>query len=378
MRRNALFFIFLGCLFLLTGCDNANPISPSTTAIGPASPSSVGVSTPVAMARPHVTNGLARVGEPSVTVTGLSAGVIGACPSIAFTVGTAPVQTSRATVFSVPCVAIKDGLSVEVTGQLVAGVLQAAVVNVETVDIQGFVTMLSGLCPSLAFTVNGMPVSTDLTTGFNDGLCADLEDGVNVRVVGVLNAGTVGAFEVTILDSVVSLEGAISSLTATCPTLSFAINGTQVTTDLSTVFDEGACTDLAGGSLVRVTGRLMAGILHAKQVEVDIDKVNQTKSASIEGRLDSLSGLSPDLTLLVASVNVRTSAETRVQRRGDTRTSDDLFVGQLVHVVGERSPDGSIDARKIDIKDEAPGDTGKDPGKDKPKDPGKGNGKKGK
>lgn len=355
MRRNSLFFIFLGCLFLLTGCDNANPISPSTTAVGPAAPSSAGVSTPVAMSRPHVIDGLALVSEPSVTVDGLAVGITSGCPSIGFTVGTTPVQTSSATFFNVPCVDIKNGLSVEVTGQLVAGVLHAAVVKVETVDIQGVVATLSGHCPSLTFTVNGMPVLTDLTTRFNEGTCADLEDSVNVRVSGVLTAGTVDAFEVTSLDSIVNVEGAVLHLTAACPTLRFAINGTPVTTDLFTVFEEGACTDLAEGSLVKVTGRLMAGILHAKQVEVGIDKIDQTESASIEGRLDSRSGASPDLTLLVANVSVHTSAETRVQRRGDTQTPDNLFVGQRVHVVGGRLPDGSIDARKIDIKDDAPG-----------------------
>jgi len=66
-------------------------------------------------------------------------------------------------------------------------------------------------------------------------------------------------------------------------------------------------------------------------------------------------GKAPDLVLLVDSVSVMTSTSTRVTRRGQTQTLASLVVGQRVHVVGDRSPVGTLDARKIQIKDDAEG-----------------------
>jgi hypothetical protein len=43
-----------------------------------------------------------------------------------------------------------------------------------------------------------------------------------------------------------------------------------------------------------------------------------------------------------------------VQRRGDKQDLTTLRVGQTLHVVGVRRADGSIDARQIQIKDDAP------------------------
>jgi len=45
-----------------------------------------------------------------------------------------------------------------------------------------------------------------------------------------------------------------------------------------------------------------------------------------------------------------------VQRRGDVQTLDALKLGQTLHVVGTRQPDGSINARRIQIVGDAPGE----------------------
>src|SRR5207247_2066912 len=44
-----------------------------------------------------------------------------------------------------------------------------------------------------------------------------------------------------------------------------------------------------------------------------------------------------------------------VKRRGDVQTLDELKVGQSLHVVGDRQADGSINARLIEIDDDAVG-----------------------
>jgi len=130
-----------------------------------------------------------------------------------------------------------------------------------------------------------------------------------------------------------------------------------VTTSPTTAFLPvgSVCGDLTDGMGVEVEGRLLAGTLGAETITVDAEKTGQTESSSIEGILDWVAGVSPDLVLLVDSVSVVTSTSTRVTRRGQTQTLASLVVGQRVHVVGDRSPVGTIDARKIQIKDDAEG-----------------------
>ena len=81
----------------------------------------------------------------------------------------------------------------------------------------------------------------------------------------------------------------------------------------------------------------------------------QDTSASIEGLLTSLGGPMPNLQLVVAGVTVRTNGSTTVQRRGDKQDLSTLRLNMTLHVVGDRRPDGSIDARFIQIKDDAVG-----------------------
>jgi hypothetical protein len=58
---------------------------------------------------------------------------------------------------------------------------------------------------------------------------------------------------------------------------------------------------------------------------------------------------------MVDTTTVRTSSATGVKRRGDVQTLDALKVGQSLHVVGDRQTDASINARLIEIDDDAVG-----------------------
>ncbi|MDP6580016.1 MAG: DUF5666 domain-containing protein, partial [Vicinamibacterales bacterium] len=240
-----------------------------------------------------------------------------------------------------------------VTGHLVNDVLEALVVNVQTVILDGSVSLVTAPCPSAAFMVEETQVSTDLATRFVDGSCADIGDGVRVHVTGVVAVGGMRALEVRLQEPVVSVRGNILDLTGACPAVGFAINSTPVATSTTTVFTGGACADLLEGVSVEATGRLVAGTLGAESITLDIAKTGQTQSSSIEGMLDSVSGLPPKLVLLVDGATVRTNANTRVMRRGDAQALVDLVAGQRVHVVGDRFPDGVIAARKIQIKADA-------------------------
>jgi hypothetical protein len=81
---------------------------------------------------------------------------------------------------------------------------------------------------------------------------------------------------------------------------------------------------------------------------------------TITGTLTSISGTSPNLTLMVGTTTVHTTSETEVQtgENGDDRVKDDqgngnslsaLAVGQSLRVVGKRNTDMSVNAESIDI-----------------------------
>jgi Domain of unknown function (DUF5666) len=81
----------------------------------------------------------------------------------------------------------------------------------------------------------------------------------------------------------------------------------------------------------------------------------QDTSASIEGPLTAMGGTRPALVLTIAGTTVRTDGSTVVQRRGDVQDLSVLQIGMTIHVVGDRRSDGSIDARRLQIKDDATG-----------------------
>jgi hypothetical protein len=93
----------------------------------------------------------------------------------------------------------------------------------------------------------------------------------------------------------------------------------------------------------------------APEVDEDDDDPSQDSSASIEGTLTRMTGTRPTLVLTIANTTVRTSASTVVQRRGDTQDLSVLQIGMTIHVVGDRKSDGSLDARRLQIKDDATG-----------------------
>jgi hypothetical protein len=170
------------------------------------------------------------------------------------------------------------------------------------------------------------------------------------------------------------LEGRVESLPPTMAALTFKAAGRTVRTDSGTRFVDGSVTrsfgDLQIGMRVHVKGSLSGDSFTATRVELQSAATPapttptpppptptppQDSSASIHGVLKSIGGAKPSLVLLVDTTTVRTSSGTEVKRRGDVQTLDELKVGQSLHIVGDRQSDGSIDARKIEINDDATG-----------------------
>jgi hypothetical protein len=164
----------------------------------------------------------------------------------------------------------------------------------------------------------------------------------------------------------VEVNGAIDTLTGVASAFSFKIGSRLIRGDAQTSFvgdgdKPDTFADLKEGSRVEVKGEQRDGFVYANRVHVNGPDTGTTSgdgqdaSASIQGVLKVLSGAPPNLVLTVDTTTVRTSSSTQVKRKGDFQALDALKTGQTLHVVGVRQSNGSIDARLIEIDDDATG-----------------------
>jgi hypothetical protein len=216
-------------------------------------------------------------------------------------------------------------------------------------------------------------VRTDGATQFVEGgttrSFADLRIGMRVHARGSLAGDSFTASEVRIqntnVDVPVNVNGVIDSVTGSASAFQFKIGSRVVKGDAQTqFFGDGDAPDsfasLKDGVRVEVKGEQRDGFIYAARIHVndeddDDGETPQDTSASIHGTLTAIGGADPAFVLTVGGTAVRTSSSTEVKRRGDVQTLSALVVGMSLHVVGVRQPDGSLDARKIEIDDDAPG-----------------------
>jgi len=241
-------------------------------------------------------------------------------------------------------------------------------------QLEGRVESLPPTQPALTFKAAGRTVRTDAATQFVDGsqsrTFADLRIGMRVHVKGSLSGDTFTARRVELQNSnttlPVNVNGIIDSLTGSASAFQFKIGSRLVKGDAQTTFfGDGDKPDsfatLKEGSRVEVKGEQRDDFVYAVRIHIngsdddDDDGDGQDSSASIHGTLNAMSGAKPTLVLTVGTTIVRTSASTEVKRRGDVQTLDALKLNQSLHVVGDRQGDGSINARKIEINDDATG-----------------------
>ena len=281
---------------------------------------------------------------------------------------TSPGQTGAGTGASITGT-VQGGAPNALTSASTGGAITGVTVTVVGTSIS------SGLDVAGRFNLKNVP-SGDLQLQFSGSVSAML------TITGVQSTETitlvvsVSANSVTVESEARSggseeqLEGRIDSLPPTTPAGSLTVAGRTVTTDASTVIRKGdasaTVSDLKVGYRVHVKGHTSGSSLLATQIIIqntntdvpssdDDDDDEQDSSASIHDRLNAIGGSAPTLTLTVGSTTVRTSSATVVKRRGDEQTLAELKVGQDVHVIGTRQPDGSIDARHIEINDDATG-----------------------
>lgn len=243
-------------------------------------------------------------------------------------------------------------------------------------ELEGRIESLPPTMPDGSLKVAGKTVKTQAGTRIELGgsakTFADLLIGMRVHVTGTPQGSEVVASSIRIQNQQtwipVQVNGVIDSLSGDETLFQFKIGSRLVKGDDLTVFfgssAPGGFSLLKNDVRVEVKGQQRDGYVYAERIHVNItddeddeaeDDEDQDSSASIHGVLTALTGSKPALTLTVGGTTVRTSAGTVVQRRGDVQTLDALQVGQTLHVVGTRQPDGSLDARRIQISDDETG-----------------------
>jgi hypothetical protein len=238
-------------------------------------------------------------------------------------------------------------------------------------QLEGRVESLPPTTDPGSLTVAGRTVTTNASTqirqGGTSGLTLDdLEIGYRVHVTGSAAGSSLLASFIEIQNTIttipVNVNGVIDDLGGSAADFQFEIGSRLVKGDANTEFfgdgdSADSFADLADGIRVEVKGLQRDGFVYAQRIHIngDDDDDDQDGSASIHGELTAITGAAPTHTLTVGGTTVRTSSSTEVKRRGDVQTLAELKVGMDLHVIGVRQPDGSIDARRIEINDDATG-----------------------
>ena len=164
-----------------------------------------------------------------------------------------------------------------------------AIVNVTDREKPAHGTELEGLIASInlgarTLVVNGTTVSVPANAVIRHGdtpfTLGDLKVGQRVHVKGSLSGSTLLASEVKLQDEnqkppghdegEAEAEGAVSALGGACPSLTFTVHSTRVTTSASTKFVKSTCGLVTNGTKVEVKGtRQTDGSIKATTVQVD-------------------------------------------------------------------------------------------------------------
>ena len=236
------------------------------------------------------------------------------------------------------------------------------------VDVQGLITGVNPAARTLEVagqTVN-VPATAVIRHGSTSMTLADLRVNDRVQVKGTRVGGVVVAAEVKVETqsdngssaSTVEVEGIISGLGGTCPSVSFIVGMARVFASPATSFKDGACTVLKNGSSVEVQGRRSAdGSIAATEIENKItrddddddddgDTGNSAKQTEISGTVAGLGGACPSITFTLGSTAVKTDAKTDFKD-----ACSKVKNAAKVEVKGTRGADGKILATRIQLDD---------------------------
>ena len=371
--------LFLPVILLITtvACGGSSPAGPGATNAGATITGSVLSGASSALTSASTGNAMPGL-VVTVAGTSISSGLDAAgrfslrdVPS-----GNLQLQFSGPVSGSVPVNDVKPTESITLVISVSSSTVtleSAARTGAGTEEIEGRVESLPPTTAAGSLKVAGRTVTTDASTQIRHGSTTlqfdDLEIGYRVHVKGNPSGSSVLANSIEVQNTIttipVNVNGVIDSLTGSASAFEFKIGSRLIKGDSNTDFfgdgnNADSFDDLEDGVRVEVKGLQRDGYIYADRIHInddddDDDDDEQDESASIHGKLMQISGSAPTLQLLVGTTVVRTDSSTEVKRRGDVQTLAELKVGMDVHVVGTRQPDGSLDARKIEINDDETG-----------------------
>ena len=147
--------------------------------------------------------------------------------------------------------------------------------------------------------------------------------------------------------------GVISAVTGTCPTIVITVAGVPVSVNGATSLANGGCAALTVGRRVEVHGILMStgGVLSVVATRIRVDDDGRGRRVAGEGTVASLTGVCPNLSMVVRGLHVTTNASTTFEH-GEC---GNLRPGTKVFVEGMTRADGTLVATAIRIVDQPGG-----------------------
>ena len=288
-------------------------------------------------------------------------GLVSNVGATTFNIGGLVVDYSGAMLEDFPNGALEDGQPVEARGNMLggSGELIATVVefkgndfgddDVDQVELEGFITRFVS---ETDFDVEGVPVTTNAQTTYENGTNADLTLNRKVEVEGDFDAnGVLIAEEIEIkLSGEVRVESVVESVQSNQLTVLGLAIEVQPSTRLEDKSDADlesfAVSDINIGDYVEIRGFEDSGGIVATLLErEDFDD-----EVALRGFVESTA----DPNLIILGVTIETDGGTEFQDSSDQPiTSADFFaqaLGSLVEVTGTLS-NGTINADEVELED---------------------------
>jgi hypothetical protein len=143
----------------------------------------------------------------------------------------------------------------------------------------------------------------------------------------------------------VTVTGAISGFTGTCPAVSMTVAGTVVRTGSSTTYSGKGCTVLQNGDAVSVVGtRQSDGSLLATKVTYTAPAPT-TAPTDVSGTVGSMAGTCPSLTMNISGTVVKTNAATVFTGKACA----DIVSGTTLNTSNTKLSDGSLMANYVQV-----------------------------
>ena len=388
MRKHAFRLVVLSTIFAVACGHGGSPSSPSSgSSDAGASGSSSGATISGVVTGPvttvSVTSGTGRLssltsGTTLTPTAPLAAGLsVSVNASGQFALNGVPAGdiqlqfTGPGSDARLPIAGVTSREDIRITVRVSGGSAEAENTRRETSDhraeIEGRVTQVNvpGRTLTIGTTVVSVPIGTPITNhgGGSIDLGAILV-GDKVEAKGAMNGATFVASSVKLetehgsgsgsgtgSGGTVEIGGTVTGRSGTCPTISFMLGTTPVTTTKDTVFEDGGCSKVVNTAKVEVKGtRGTTGVVTATRVEVDGDEDDDNEDnhneAELNGMLTLKSGTCPSITFKVGNVSVGTTGSTEFKNV----TCAMLANTDQVEVEGTRRADGSVLAKKVEKK----------------------------